>query len=238
MRTSIVAMLALAVGCGEAYDSSVPTNKTTTFAAQVEAAQVRMHVRFDAARKVEDAIAHSDLDRARGAARLIDSLDEPEIMPQWTPFVVDVRNAARQVIQAGDVVAAANNTAILGARCAACHVAIKARITFPNEPRPSSDPKLASEMVGHQWAAVQMWEGLIGPADDRWLAGANALTTVPLNIVARAATRTSPDDIDDVARVRMFATRAVGAKELDARADVFGKLLAACAHCHATLRDR
>lgn len=236
MRTSIIAIFTLAAGCGEAFDSSTPTDKTGTFAAQVEAAHVRMHVRFDAARRVEDAIAHSDLERARTAARIIDALDEPEIMPQWTPFVADVRDAARQVVQAGDVVAASNTVALLGARCAACHVAIKAHVTFPNAPRPES--KLASGMLGHQWAAVQMWEGLIGPADDRWLAGAQALTTVPLNMVARAATPSSPDEIDDVARVRMFATRALGAKDLDGRADVFGKLLSACADCHAKLRDR
>jgi hypothetical protein len=93
-------------------------------------------------------------------------------------------------------------------------------------------------MQSHQWAAMQLWEGLIGPSDERWQEGAKALTTVPLNLVARAVTRTSPDDVDDVARVRMFATRALSAQDLGARADVFGKLLAACAHCHAILRDR
>jgi hypothetical protein len=232
MRASIAAVLMVAA-CGEAFDSSTPTDKTGTFAAQVEAAHVRMHVRFEAARRVEDAIAHSDLERARTAARIVDSLDEPEIMPQWMPFVADVRDAARQVVQSGDVVAASSSVAILGARCAACHVAIVAHVTFPNEPRPET-----TGMVGHQWAAAQMWEGLIGPADDRWLNGAQALTTVPLNMVARAATPTSPDEIDDVARIRLFARRALTAKTLDARADVYGKLLSACADCHAKLRDR
>jgi cytochrome c553 len=93
-------------------------------------------------------------------------------------------------------------------------------------------------MVGHQWAAVQMWEGLIGPSDDRWVVGAQALTTVPLNMIAANLTRTSDFDIDDVARIRLFATRAVAAKPQDARAEIFGNLLAACTHCHAVLRDR
>ena len=237
MDTWFIAVVTLAVGCGEAFDASVPTSQTATFAAQVEAAHVRMHLRFDAARRVEDAIAHSDLDRARVAARIIDGLDEPEIMPQWTPLVADVRDAARQVVQAGDVVTASSSVAILGGRCAACHVAIKAHVSFPDVARPANDPK-QSNMQGHQWAAMQLWEGLIGPADDRWREGAKALTTVPLNLVARAVTRSSPDEVDDVARVRMFATRALSAQDLGARTEVFGKLLAACAHCHAILRDR
>ena len=93
-------------------------------------------------------------------------------------------------------------------------------------------------MLGHQWAATQMWFGLIGPADDRWLIGARALTTVPLTIVAQGVTPSSELDVDDVARVRLYANRALGAMPREERAELFGTLLATCAHCHAVLRDR
>jgi cytochrome c553 len=83
-----------------------------------------------------------------------------------------------------------------------------------------------------------MWKGLIGPSDDRWLEGAQALTTVPLNLVAMSVTPTSDLDVDDGARVRLYARRALAPQPQDARAEVFGQLLATCAHCHATLRDR
>ena len=93
-------------------------------------------------------------------------------------------------------------------------------------------------MLGHQWAAAQMWQGLIGPSDERWRAGAHALTQAPLHIVAAAVTPNSELDIDDIARVRLYARRAEAAGSQDARGDIFGALLATCAHCHAVLRDR
>jgi cytochrome c553 len=83
-----------------------------------------------------------------------------------------------------------------------------------------------------------MWQGLIGPSEERWLAGARALTTVRLTIVAQSATPASKLDLDDLARIRLYATRAATAMPSDARAELFGTLLTTCAHCHAALRDR
>jgi cytochrome c5 len=57
-------------------------------------------------------------------------------------------------------------------------------------------------------------------------------------MVAMSVTPTSDLDVDDVARVRLYARRALAAQSQGARAEVFGQLLETCAHCHATLRDR
>ena len=84
---------------------------------------------------------------------------------------------------------------------------------------------------------MEMWEGLIGPSDERWIAGASALTTVPLNVVAQAVTPASMLDVDDVTLVRRDAERALTTPAGD-RAALFGTLLASCAHCHALVRDR
>jgi hypothetical protein len=231
-------LLFVAVGCQvEAVDS--PSTKTLVdFSAAVQAAQERMHVRYTAARQIEIELARSDLDQAKVYAHTISELDEPDALPTWQPYTIAIRNAARQIEITNDIVTAARMTGMLGMRCAQCHVAIKAHVTFPDRPRPSEDPKLASQMLGHQWAAVEMWEGLIGPSDERWLVGARALTTVPINIVAQAKTPAFAGDIDDVSRVRLYARRALAATTDDARAEVFGTMLATCAHCHALLRDR
>ncbi|CAN5899043.1 hypothetical protein BH11MYX2_BH11MYX2_11100 [soil metagenome] len=226
------------LGCQAEPFDSIHTRPDDNFAASVQAVQSRMHLRFAAAQQTEQAIAASDLERARTNAHVISELDEPEALAVWQPYIVDIRNAARQVESAGDVIAAAHTMGTLGMKCAQCHVAIKARVKFPEQPRPSDDPKLAPQMLGHQWAAVQMWEGLIGPSNERWNAGAQALTAVPLNIVAQATTPAFAGDVDDVARIRLYARRAVKATSDDARAAVFGDLLATCAHCHAILRDR
>lgn len=241
-------------GCrGEAYDAPPPT-QIGSLAAAVQAAHYRMHARFAAARRMEESLAHSDLDAAHVEAHLLTELDEPDALPAWQPYIGNIRTAAHQVELATSLGAAARLTAMLGRSCARCHEAIKAHVTFPTEPRPSNVPRMQGQvqeqmqgqrqgktqgqMQGHQWAAVQMWEGLIGPSYARWKAGAQALTTVPLDMIAMRATPTADADIDDVSRVRLYAWRALAAQAEDARAEVFGQLLATCAHCHATLRDR
>lgn len=202
------------------------------------AAERRMHARFTAASRIQEAIAFSDLERARAEAHQIAALDDSEASLTWQPYFESVRDAAHQIELSGSLVDAARLAAVLGQRCANCHVAIAARVTFPVESRPADGPRLAVQMPGHQWAAAQMWYGLIGPSEDRWIAGARALTTVRLTSVAQSVTPTSELDLDDLARVRLYANRALTAKPQDVRAELLGTLLTTCAHCHAVLRDR
>ncbi len=201
--------------------------------------QHRMHARFDAATRIERAIAFSDLDRARAEARHIAALDVSNVSLIWRPYFDSLRDAAQQVESSRNLGEAARLTATMGQRCANCHVAIAAHVEFPAEPRPSDDGrKLVTEMQGHGWAAAQMWWGLIGPSSDHWTAGARALTTASLTIIAQSATPSFDVDVDDIARVRLYASRAMKTSDSAARADLFGTMLTTCAHCHAELRDR
>jgi hypothetical protein len=229
---TLVATVAM-IGCEFGASETAPTTQTGELAAALLETHHRMHIRFDAAKQVEQAIAWDALDHAHSEANTIATLDEPDVLPTWRPYVDDIQATAREIQHAGDVISAAHLVGTLGHRCAACHVALGAHVSFPAEPPPRVDPKVGATMAGHQWAAVQMWEGLIGPSDDRWLAGATALTTVPLNLVAQAS-----DDVDDVARVRLYARRALAMPSADDRAALFGTLLGTCAHCHSLLRDR
>jgi hypothetical protein len=233
----LIAALFVFGGC-HVDESTLDTDRPGSLARAITGAHQRMHERFAAARRMQQAIALGDLERARTEAHDIASLEEPDVLLTWRPYFDALRDAARQVERTGSFVAAARLTATVGQRCASCHVAIAARIRFPAEPRPPADPELAAQMSGHQWAAAQMWQGLIGPSDERWLAGARALTTVPLTIVAQSAPPSSEFDVDDVARIRLYANRALATVPREPRADLFGTLLATCAHCHAMLRDR
>ncbi len=232
---SLVAWFTL---CGCHIEEDTLVLDSPGFARTIMGAHRRMHERFESARRIEQAIAFSDLDRAHREAHEISTFDEPDVLLTWRPYFDAVRDAARQVELSGSVADAARRAATLGMRCADCHDAVAAHIKFPVDTRPPDDPRLAARMLGHQWAATQMWFGLIGPADDRWLTGAHALTTVPLTIVAQSVTPSSELDVDDVARVRLYANRALGAMSHEERAELFGTLLATCAHCHAVLRDR
>ncbi len=107
---------------------------------------------------------------------MIAKLDEPEVLSEWQPYVDNVIAEARQLELTKDTVAAANMMALVGRRCAQCHEALRARIKFPAEPAPIGDRKLATNIASHQWATSRMWEGLIGPSDDRWFEGARLVS--------------------------------------------------------------
>jgi hypothetical protein len=236
---AVAAALALALAsCQIEARDTAPTGPSGGLVDEVATASRHMHQRFTAAQRLELAVVHGDLAGAHADARELAELGEPGALARWQPYFASIRDAAGQIEAAPGIVGAARLTATLGRRCARCHEAIGARIAFPAEPAPPGDPRLVIQMASHRWAAEQMWQGLIGPSDARWLAGAGALTRAPLHIVAQAVTPSSELDIDDVARIRLYARRAEAAGSQDARADLFGAMLGTCAHCHAVLRDR
>ncbi|MBA3455192.1 MAG: hypothetical protein H0T42_19030 [Deltaproteobacteria bacterium] len=115
---------------------------------------------------------------------------------------------------------------------------VRARIKIPKAPAPISDRKLVTNMASHQWAASRMWEGLIGPSNDRWLEGARLLSGARWSIVAEGNVAPELGVADDVARVRLYASRAIVAKTQDDRAATYGEILGTCARCHHAIRDR
>ena len=235
MSRFLVTSVVCLVSC-DFYEPTPPREPSLEYSVLV--ATQRMHERYAGALAMEDALARGDLDGARVYARVLDVLDEPAILAQWRPYLDDVRVAAHRVALAKSPDVAADATAAVGRACARCHEAMKAHVTFPATARPTIDrPRLATQMTAHHWAAVRMWEGLIGPSDDRWILGADGLTAMPSNILAQAVT-SGRDDGDDIARIKLYATRALATPGQDARAELFGRILTTCAHCHAELRDR
>ncbi len=234
IRSSSVILACLAA-C-ETYDT-VPAAHAPSLASGILDAERQMHARYSAAMAMEQAIAHGDLETARAEARTLD-FEEPEILAQYQPFLQVVRADAHRVVVSAGLDSASVSAANVGRACARCHEATGAHVTFPVVQPPRGNDTLASDMSGHQWAALQMWQGLIGPADELWQTGASGLTKMPANILAQLTTRAPDDDIDDVARIKLYANRAVDAHAQDARAELFGRILATCAHCHSALRDR
>lgn len=231
MRSWLAVVIAFVVGC-EAAAEPPPR----TFAQKIAAVIEHMHIRFAASNGVQMGIALGDLDRAHAEARIVAGLDERDLRPEWMPYVDNIRAAAWQITMTKDTVTASRTLAYLGRKCAQCHRAVPgAKVEFPKLRPPPDDPKLQRQMIHHQWAAARMWEGLIAPSDERWRDGAKGLASARLTIAAEGG---ELGIADDVARVRLLANRALEAKDLDARAEIYGELLAACAHCHFTIRDR
>jgi len=197
---------------------------------KVRDARVRMHKRFEASERMQQAIALGHLEQARSEARLIDQLKEPDALPAWREHIDRIREAARKVSTAEDTVAAARSSAFLGRQCARCHEAGATRVAFAKLP----DGKPTTQMASHGWAAARMWEGLIGPDDNRWLLGARQLADAKITITAEDG---SLGIADDASRVKLLAKRAVKLQTQDERSLLYGDLLATCAHCHFVIRD-
>ena len=198
----------------------------------VEAAQHRMHERFSALARAEQALMFSDLDRVHLEAKYLGWLEEPDVLAQWKPHFAAIRERASILAESADPVAAGHAIAEVARRCASCHQASHAKLVWPDARPPAGSAQLATVMASHQWAAARMWEGLIGPSDARWLDGARRLAAAPIAITAESSVLGIEND---VAKVHSLARRAVDVKD---RAQLYGDLLATCAHCHAVIRDR
>jgi hypothetical protein len=202
------------------------------YADAVAAAQHRMHERFDSLARAQQALMQGDVDRVHAEATALAALHEPDVLAQWQPHFAAIRERAEILGQAPDPMAAAHAIAEVARRCASCHQATHATLTWADELAPLRRLRLTSVMAGHQYAAARMWEGLIGPSDARWLDGANRLAGAPIAITAESS---ALGIADDVAKVHLLARRAADVKD---RAQLYGDLLATCAHCHAVIRDR
>jgi mono/diheme cytochrome c family protein len=226
----------LLFACIAACDASAESESSRGLPREILAARDRMHVRFAAAPRIRLAIALGDLPRAQSEARTIAALDEPAAPAGWRRHLDGIRAAAAGIASARDAGAAARMFATLGGRCAQCHQATAARIAFAKLTRP--DDKL-SELLGHDWAATEMWQGLIGPSGADWHGGARTLGRVRLTVGPDGEVPGHPlGTANDIAHIRLFAARAQNASGLDERSALYGELLVTCAHCHAVIRDR
>jgi cytochrome c553 len=224
---AIVAMVAIA-GC------DVDVNHST-LPAELRAVSERMHLRFAAVERIERGIVTSRLGEVHHAASTIATLDDPEALPAWQPYLAGVKRAATDLTAADDVAEAAHHEAELGRQCARCHIATGTQLAFRDRPHPDAGVHIQHTMAGHQWGVARMWEGLIGPNEERWLSGARVLQRAPLMYIANGESLAISDD---VLIVRMISSRAVLVRSSQERAALFGRLLGTCARCHATVRER
>jgi hypothetical protein len=220
----------LLAACG--LDAS---SEPASLPAKLRAVSERMHARFAATERIEQGIVTSRIQDVHAAAHVIASLEDPEVLPEWQPYLASVKLAAREIESADNVIDAARLTGELGRQCARCHVAISANIQFRGKPRPDTGKRLQDTMAGHQWAVARMWEGLVGPNEDRWTTGAKVLQKAPLTFVAESG---ELGIADNVVLVRLLARRAEATPSQTDRAVLYGRLLGTCATCHATIRDR
>jgi hypothetical protein len=149
----------------------------------------------------------------------------------WAPQLAQLQAAARLTSSAATLETAAMGVAAMARMCGECHTEKHAGPVIPPVPRSNETAGLDSmpeRMDRHMWATELLWEGLTGPSDTVWKAGADMLARVPERLDQEL-----PAEFDaDLREIRGLGDQARGASTLEERADVMGLLIATCADCH------
>ncbi|HEU0029386.1 MAG TPA: hypothetical protein VFQ53_02050 [Kofleriaceae bacterium] len=173
-----------------------------------------MHQHIDDLRTVQRWLIEGRLADAKALAFM---LTRSPADPGLDPYAADserTRVAARALVDAPDVETALRDEVQVAETCASCHARTHAAIRTVVPPRP--------EIGLHAWAADRLWDGMIANADAPWRSGLQALVVLP-------------DDDPRADRLRDLARSGLAMRPdtLDRRAALYGKLMVACASCHA-----
>lgn len=191
-----------------------------------------MQVHFGQVGEIRTAIIAGDVEGTRAAARWLSTHEGTEFPPAAATALEAMRNEARIMLQQRDILPVARTLGRMGVACGSCHTTLEAGVRFPIDPTPPLATDARAQMRRHAWAADRMWEGLVGPADASWSAGAGALAAMPLTFGSNdQATRLAQ-------RLRDLSAQALGAATPRERSDTYGDVLETCALCHATLQMR
>jgi hypothetical protein len=148
-----------------------------------------------------------------------------------------MRAEARSVASAQDLTAASGAAARMAKTCGDCHHTTQRgpRIIVGALPVESGSAT-TTEMMWHQWAADRMRDGLIGPSDSAWSAGAIALANDPI-YQADVGVRTGRfQQMDEMARRTVaLGRRAADLRDGFERATAYGEFVASCAVCHRAI---
>lgn len=186
-----------------------------------------MWVHFGDVATIQLAMARGELDRARRAAeRVEESRDIPGVPEGWDEDVEQLRRYAEAIRSARSFSVAAEAAAYMVASCGDCHVSHDVGPIFGDVPAPPEVGEV-DHMVEHVWAADRLWEGLMIPSDQRWMAGARVLAdhAVPMDLLIQG---TSPLGV----QLKALGLEALGDGTLDQRAGRYARILNTCADCH------
>jgi hypothetical protein len=196
-----------------------------------------MQEHFDAIVAIRDALIEGDLAAAQAKARWIVAAETVPGIATWQEFAAEIRSWADDVVEATAIEAATGPAAELARTCGRCHSVHAVPSHLAAADPPPIGAGRVPHMLRHRWAAERMWEGLIGPSEERWSAGIAELAETPLLDEPEGATP-APRIAELAARVHQLGAEASGipATAWDTRSALYARFLATCADCHQTMR--
>jgi cytochrome c553 len=192
-----------------------------------------MRSHFEHVGMIRSAVIKGEITQAIEPAREIVEMQGVHTLPEtWRSSVRELQEASTRIRESADLQEAAAATADIGMTCGGCHTE-NGGPTIEVGTAPSATATVAERMKRHQWATEKLWEGLYGPSDEAWLAGAHVLSDAPWpkDVVAAGGVH-SQSLADRFVALGKKAHAAVGEK----RAEVYAALLATCAPCHEQTR--
>jgi cytochrome c553 len=189
-----------------------------------------MHQSFDLLRAIEKLLVRGNLGDARAFARAIAEAPEAPGLAPWARHAALVRERAAALAAAATIEDACRREAELAEACAGCHADAGVVPEFrPPRTPPPDQPTIDARMARHLWATDRLWEGVVGGAEDAWLAGLDVLAATPLPSPHGAREELGR-------RLQQLADQARRGRGMDPpaeRARAYGEILVVCAGCHA-----
>ena len=185
---------------------------------------------------LRDAMVRGDLDRAKSEAKVLSELRlAGPTSGLFRHLLEAMKEAAARASGASDLEDASRDAGVVAKTCGDCHTVFgRPGMIVPQPAAPASGVRAA--MQRHQWAAEQLWEGLVVPSDDQWNAGALALAEAPLAPEALTPGKSPVPRVGELARtVHDLGRKAAAVERVDMRADLYGQMLSTCADCHQWL---
>jgi cytochrome c553 len=185
---------------------------------------------------MRDAVARGDLEEAKREAKILAELRiEGPTDLAWKERLDAMNAAAARIASSRDVTEASRDVALVARTCGDCHTMLGRR--RPSVGQLTGQASAARPvMKRHQWAAAQLWDGLIIPSDDAWKAGAHVLSESPLAPEVLTPGQTPVPKIGALTQsVHDLGRRAETLEQVDARVELYGEALATCAECHQWL---
>ncbi|MEJ2312817.1 MAG: hypothetical protein P8Y11_10505 [Gemmatimonadales bacterium] len=190
-----------------------------------------MSSHFDAAAVVHTAVVHGDLKGVREPGRWLAEHSPPDLPEGTEAYVAELQKYASRAADARNLEDAAYATGRIAQACGACHREYSGGPVPVLPPVADEAPDLPTHMVRHAWAVKRMWEGLVVPSDDAWMAGALALEGTPLQ--PEEALAENIEEVDYLEkRCHGLGSRAQLVAGPSARARIYSELIATCADCH------
>jgi cytochrome c553 len=195
-----------------------------------------MHRNLSRTVDIQTGVIEGDLARAREAASwLISRRGQTPFPPEAQVYEEEMLGYAALIAEARDLRIVATQTGNLAAACGSCHGALNGGPRFVVGSDAPGGETQEAHMVRHLWAADRMWEGLVGPSEEVWLAGAQALAKTEPALAKTFRASMPPGELEGfLQEVKVLANEALSAIGQAERADVYGRMLYTCNRCHAS----